>query len=239
MDNRIVLITGGSSDIAKPLIFKILNKTNFKIIAVKYSSKESYSDNRIIEINADFSTENGIKDFLKTIESYNIYYYIQLHGNALLDDTIEAQTYAEISYLLNINILSTNMILAKLLPKMKTFRYGRITLTGTASANYGGGKNSFSYGLSKHSVNYLVKHLAKYYSEFGILTNAIFPGFIKTKFHTDILKRDKNFLEERGKTVRVGYSGLAKDVSDIIFNITFKNNFICGEIIKIDGADFI
>ena len=239
MDNRVVLITGGSSDIAKPLISKILDETTHKIVIVKHNSKESYLDDRMVEINADFSTQSGIEDFLETIDCYDIYYYIQLHGNALLNDNIESQEYSEMIYLLNTNILSTNMILSKLLPKMKDFNYGRVTLTGTASANYGGGKNSFSYGFSKHSVNYLVKHLAKYYSEFGIITNAIFPGFIKTKFHTDTLKRDKSFLEERGKTVRVGYSGLPEDVSGIIFNITFKNNFICGEIIKVDGADFI
>ncbi len=234
-----ILITGGSSDIAQPLILSILNNTDYKIIIAKYSNKDSYYSDRVIEIFSDLSFESGINDFLKTIEQYNISHYIQLHGNALLDDSIEIQEYKDLMFTLNVNILSTSMILSHLLPKMKVSNYGRIVLTGTASANHGGGKNSFSYGLAKHSVTYLVKHLAKYYSEFGIITNSISPGFIKTKFHTNILKRDNFFLKDREKLVRVGYSGLPQDVSDLIFNLTFKNNFICGETIKIDGADFI
>lgn len=239
MKNKTVLITGGSSDIAKPLILDILNNTDYELIITKYNSTEKYENPRILEIHADLSTLNGINDFLHTIEPYDISYYIQLHGNALLNDNIETQTYEDIMFTLNINILSINMILAQLLPKMKAFNYGRITLTGTASSEHGGGRNSYYYGLAKHSINYLVKHLAKYYSEFGIITNSVSPGFIKTKFHTEILKRDNNFLSNRAESVKIGYCGLPKDVSDVIFNITFKNNFMCGETIKIDGADFI
>lgn len=239
MENKIVLITGGSSDIAKPLISDILMNTNHKIIITKYNNKKTYNNDRILEVHADLSAIDGINDFLQEIESYNISYYIQLQGNALLNDNIETQIYDDMIFTLNINMISTNMILSKLLPRMKEYNYGRITLTGTASANYGGGQNGFSYGLAKHSIGYLVKHLAKYYSEFGIITNSVSPGFIKTKFHTEILKRDDEFLENRGKSVKIGYSGLPEDVSDLIFHITFKNNFICGEVIKIDGADFI
>jgi len=239
MENKIVLITGGSSDIAKPLIHDILKNTTHKIIITKYKNKETYNNSRIIEINANLSIVDGINHFLQIIEQYNISYYIQLQGTALVNDSIETQIYEDLIFTLNVNTLSTSMIIAKILPSMKKLSYGRITLIGTASANYGGGENSFSYGLAKHSIGYLVKHLAKFYSEFGIITNSISPGFIKTKFHTDTLKRDNGFLINRGKSVKVGYCGLPNDVSNLIFNITFKNNFICGESIKIDGADFI
>lgn len=239
MENKMVLITGGSSDIAKPLIDKILNNTSCKMIITSYNNEKNYKEDRILEIKVDFSTQSGINQFLKQIESYNISHYIQLQGNAFTSDTLETQNYDELISTLNINTLSTSMILSQLLPKMKVSRFGRIVLTSTASAEFGGGKNSFAYGLSKYGIGYLVKHLAKYYSEFGIITNAVSPGFIKTKFHTDILKRDEAFLNDRGKTVKIGYCGLPKDVSNLIFNLTFENNFICGEIIKIDGADFI
>ena len=239
MENKFVLITGGSSDIAKPLIEDILELTEFKLIIAKYKNNKLVNSDRVVIIESDLSSEGGISEFLNKIEKYDISHYIQLQGNALLDDSLETLSYDEVLYSMNINLLSTNMILSKLLPKMRISSFGRITLIGTASANYGGGKNSFSYGLAKHSVEYIVKHLAKYYSEFGIISNAVSPGFIKTKFHTDVLKRDEKFLEKRGAMVRVGYTGLPKDISDLIYFITFKNKFICGEVIKADGADFI
>lgn len=234
-----VLITGGSSDIAQPLITKILEETVLKLIITKHNSKHNNSNPRIIEITADLSSEEGINCVLNIIEMYNITHYIQLQGNALINDTIETTNFDDMLHTLNVNTLSSTMILSKLLPKMKLSGYGRIVLTSTASANHGGGRNSFSYGMSKHAISYIVKHLAKYYSKFGILTNAISPGFIKTKFHTDTLQRDVSFLEKRGKTVKVGYAGMPEDISELIFNTTFKNNFMSGEIIKVDGADFI
>jgi 3-oxoacyl-[acyl-carrier protein] reductase len=237
--NKKVLITGGSSDIATPLIKKILNKTNYEIILSTFKNKSLYNDDRIIEINADFSDKNSILEFITRIREDDISYYVQLQGNVSENDTLKSLNYEDIIVLLNINMLSTNMILSELLQNMKKNNFGRIVLTSTASANFGGGQNSFMYGLAKHSASYTVKHLAKYYSEFGIIANAIAPGFIKTKFHTQVLKRDNSFLEEREKSIKVGYAGTPKDIANLIYNLTFENSFICGELIKIDGADFI
>ena len=39
--------------------------------------------------------------------------------------------------------------------------------------------------------------------------------------------------------IKVGYAGTPEDVSDLIYYLTFNNNFVCGENVKIDGADFI
>ncbi len=234
-----VLITGGSSDIAKPLIEKILNETNCEIILSTFKNKGLFKNDRITEINADFSNKESILEFVKKISKYDISYYVQLQGNVSKNDSLDSLNYDNMIDLLNINLLSTNMVLSELLKNMKNNNFGRIILMSTASANFGGGKDSFIYGLTKHSIGYTIKHLAKYYSRYGIISNCVAPGFIKTKFHTEVLNRDVSFLEERGKSVRVGYSGTPEDVSNMIYNLAFENNFICGEIIKIDGADFI
>ena len=109
----------------------------------------------------------------------------------------------------------------------------------TASASYGGGEKSFAYGLSKHGIYFLTKYLAKHYSKHNIITNCVSPGFIGTKFHLAEGGRDKDFLDRRAESVRLGRAGDAEDVAKLIFNLCFENEFIVGENIKIDGADFI
>ncbi len=237
--NKKILITGGSSDIARPLIERILAKTEIEIIIATFKNKKLYNNDRIIEINADLSEKNSITEFIKEIGKYKISYYIQLQGNVSKNDTIKSLNYEDMISLLNVNTLSTTMILSELLHNMKNDNFGRIVLTSTASAKFGGGQNSFMYGLAKHSADYIVKHLAKYYSEYGIISNCVAPGFIKTKFHTRVLKRDSSFIKEREKSIKVGYSGTPEDVANLIYSLTFENSFICGELIKIDGADFI
>ena len=109
----------------------------------------------------------------------------------------------------------------------------------TASSGFGGGQSSFGYGLSKHSIIFLTKYLAKYYTQYNILTNCVSPGLFLTDFHTKRMNRSSEQMEDRSKTIRLGRSGTLKEISDLIYYLTFINGYISGENFKIDGADFI
>jgi len=237
--DKLVLITGGSSDIAMPLIASILEKTSYRMVVTRHTQPLPIQHERITELYAELSTEEGIHRFLDDLKDYPVDFYIQLQGNATPSDTLEDQTLSSLQASLNINSLSTVLIISQIIEHMKQNLFGRITLMGTASANFGGGAESFAYGFSKHSVTYIVKHLAKYFSKYNIISNSVAPGFIQTSFHEVRLLRDKKFLEERAKSVRLKRAGTAEDIAKTIFYLTFENDFICGETVKIDGADFI
>jgi 3-oxoacyl-[acyl-carrier protein] reductase len=237
--NKHILITGGSSDIALTLIGYILEKTPYHMVITRHNQPLPIQHERITELYAELSTEEGIQQFLDNLNAYPIDFYIQLQGDAVPSDVLEDQTLSSLQASLNINTLSTILVISKIIEHMKRNLFGRITLMSTASASFGGGKESFAYGLSKYSVNYIVKHLAKYFSKYNIITNSVAPGFIQTSFHEIRLHRDQKFLEERAKSVRLQRAGTAEDIAKTIYHLTFENNFICGETIKIDGADFI
>ncbi|MFC1517599.1 SDR family oxidoreductase [Candidatus Margulisiibacteriota bacterium] len=239
--NNDILVLGGSSDIGKALIPRIKSTLpDHKIIITKHSEKDDlFQDSNIKEFTIDFSDKGSTDKFIEKIKGFNIGYCIQLQGNAKPKDTIESTSPENIQFNLQINLLSTISIIKKILPIMKKADFGRIVLVSTASANFGGGFESFGYGLAKYGVGYLIKYLAKYYTKHNILSNCVSPGFIDTKFHERTLGRSKKVLKERGKMVRLGRPGTPDDVAKEIYNLAFINNFISGENIKIDGADFI
>ena len=53
------------------------------------------------------------------------------------------------------------------------------------------------------------------------------------------MNRTSEQMEDRSKTIRLGRSGTLKEISDLIYYLTFINGYISGENFKIDGGDFI
>jgi 3-oxoacyl-[acyl-carrier protein] reductase len=239
LNNYVVMITGGSSDIGSAVIARIHREIKCRLLVSNYKTsmeQEKFAD-RII--NVDLSGRKGITKLCEEITREKITHYIQLQGYSTLADTLDSQSFETLDINMNVNLFSTVFILKTMLRQMRTSNFGRIVLISTASAEHGGGTDSFGYGLAKHSVAYLVKHIAKSYSASNILANCVSPGFINTKMHELTFKRSKEDLESREKFVRVGRSGNPEDVANIIFELVFNNNFITGENIKIDGGDFI
>jgi len=238
MVDKLVLVTGASSDMGKDLLERYLYPSNHKLLLVSNRTIiSSTSANVVAHLRADLSTEEGIFDLCKQLFDYHVDCFIPLQGAVLKGDSLEGGDYAVFLKSLHVNSFSSLLILQTILPHMVSKKYGRIVLMNTASANYGGGYNSFSYGLSKHSILYLTKHLAKFYTQHNILTNCVSPGFIMTKMHTATKSEEQ--LGKRAETVRVGHAGSVNDVIDMIYHLAFNNDFITGENIKIDGGDFI
>ena len=53
------------------------------------------------------------------------------------------------------------------------------------------------------------------------------------------MKRKKKDLKERLNLVKLNRSGNTQDITNLIMYLLFKNNFITGEVISIDGGDWI
>ena len=241
MTDYVVLVTVASGDIGRGVVRKILDQTDYKVvITVTPGNKEKYNFGaRVEEIVMDASDISSVNIAIKRICMNQISHFIQLHGNSNTDDRLDVQNYERLIYNHNINIFSTIMIVQALLNGMKERKFGRICLMSTASSEHGGGPETFGYGMAKHSAGYLIKHLAKYYTSFNILSNCISPGFIDTKFHKSVLKRSSRQIQERIKNVKLKRAGSVEEVADLAFFLTFSNNFISGQNVKIDGGDFI
>ena len=237
MNEGHILITGGNSDIGGCVIKAIRKELRWPIIITKNTHNFLYSEKNIKEVTLDCNNRKDVESFAHSIEGIGISHYIQLQGNSWSSDYLDTQSFESLDYHLNINCLSTIIILRFLLPTMKQRKFGRICLMNTASSEYGGGEGNFGYGLAKHSVGYTIKYLAKYYTSYNILSNCVSPGLIETKFHKRI-KRTVKQIQKRAAMVRLGRPGTPQAVADLIYHITFKNSFISGENFKIDGADF-
>lgn len=235
-----ILISGATGGIGRCLVQRIGGKSGGRIIALGQSrEKLDLLGDGVITLGLDLSNPEEISKLQKFLQAFNVGYYFHLHGNGDPSDSIFAFSEECSGKLLEVNLLSIIRILDIVLPGMMQRRFGRIVLTSTASATHGGGKNSFVYGLSKSGIEYLVKHIAKHYASNGVLVNGVAPGFIATGFHEQRMKKSQGEIDQRGKSVRVGQAGSPDDVAKVMELLAFANNFVTGQIVTIDGGDFL
>lgn len=235
-----ILITGATGGIGFCLFERIRKKYGGRIIAVGQTQEKLGSlCNEAVTLAVDFGNPAEISKLREALQDFNIGYFFQLHGHGVSSDCISPFSEEQTNKILEVNLFSAIKILDIVLPGMITRCFGRIVLTSTASAVHGGGKDSFAYGLSKAGIEYLVKHVAKHYASNGVLANGVSPGFISTGFHEHRMGKGADYIDKRGKSVRVGYPGSPEDIARIMDMLAFDNNFVTGQIVAVDGGDFL
>lgn len=91
---------------------------------------------------------------------------------------------------------------------------------------------SIAYGVSKAAINMLVPYLAKEFAEKKITVNAVAPGYIDTTWHRSKSKSQLKRIEKKCLANRLG---TPEEVSKAVLAI-INNNFINGQIIRVDGG---
>lgn len=235
-----ILVTGASGGIGRCLVEEIRKNHSGKILALG-QSRESLArlGEGVVTLAMDLGDPAKFDSLREALRQFNVGYFFQLHGSGNPADSISSFSGGRADELLEVNLFSVIRVLEILLPEMARAHFGRIVLTSTASASHGGGKDSFSYGLSKAGIDYLVRHVAKHYASSGILANAVAPGFITTGFHENRMKKSAEEVHSRGRSVRVGHPGTPEDVARMMACLAWGNNFVTGQIITMDGGDFL
>tara|TARA_Y100001958_G_C21042302_1_gene411484 strand:+ start:58 stop:801 length:744 start_codon:yes stop_codon:yes gene_type:complete len=243
-----IFILGASSDLGLSLINSILKREDCIIGLHCFSGKQ-----RLEKLLSNIKSKNKIKIFRSNLNSQKkchelvkkflnwsggVNKFIQLNGHVSKVGIWTKLSQKNFEKDLAINLSSVFYTSQKIFESMKK-NGGKIILTSTSSALHGGGENSLAYGIGKSGIISLTKALARFGGKYNIVANAIAPGFIKTRFHTKVMKRNKKQLIERLKFIKLNRAGTTDDVTKLIMFLTFKNNFTTGEIISIDGGDWI
>lgn len=164
---------------------------------------------------------------------------VQLSGNIKRSAHWEYLTEKDWVCDLSMNLIMPFFLAQRVIKYMKDTG-GRIIFTSTASASHGGGTTSLAYGIAKAGVECMVKRLARDSAKYNILVNAIAPGFILTKFHTEKMKRSQKKLQERIKLIPLNREGTPEEVANTIMFLLSENaSYITGQIIEVSGGEWL
>jgi 3-oxoacyl-[acyl-carrier protein] reductase len=242
LKDKKILVVGASSDIGIDL-----NRELYRCGAMagfhyhkNASALSGYKENNNIKkFQKDLITAKScfelIDDFVNWAKGID--YLVQLSGNIRRPIHWEGLIEEDWNFDLNMNLIMPFFLAQKAITYMKR-KGGRIILMSTASASYGGGSTSFAYGVAKSGIDCIVKKLAKDCAQYDILVNAIAPGFILTKFHTEKMKRTEEQIEERIKLIPLKRAGTTKEfAAAVMFLLAEGASYITGQIINVSGGD--
>lgn len=239
-----ILIVGASADLATSLneiLYKSSAALGFHYNKNKKALSKFKESKRIGKFKKNLNCSKACCELVDEFVSWSggIDGLVQLSGDIAKPIHWESLTEEQWHYDLAMNLVMPFFLVQRAVHHMKK-NGGRIVLMSTASVVHGGGANSLAYGVAKSGIECLVKGLARDCAKYNILVNAVAPGFIPTKFHTDKMKRDRKQLEGRIQLIPLQRPGTTTEVAGaIIFFLSKRASYITGQVLTVSGGDWL
>ena len=242
LENKVALITGGTSGLGKMMALALAKAGAFVWIA---SSRDN-ADETLQEIRqqgsngsfvqVDVTSSDALEKIVSQIlkESNSIDILVNAAG-INLRTSAEELTLNEWQKTIDINLTAPFYLSQLVADTMKKNNWGRI-INIASLQSLRAFDNSIPYGASKGGVMQLTRALAQAYSKDGILVNAIAPGFFRTNL-TESLFQDPDKLEALANKTMIGRNGEEKDIFGIsVFLCSDANSYVTGQTVFLDGG---
>ena len=233
-ENKKIFVSGGTNGIGYEIVKNFLAK-KAKIYVLGRKNKFKKEKNLVV-LNYDILKDKYLKKLIAKIKTIDFDIVIHSLGGSLkldnfndLDKTVKIwKLNAGIPILLNEYFLK----------KMKKKKFGRVVHISSASTENLDGR--LPYICSKTYLNSYVKKKSLEVGKFDILINAILPGAIsayKNNLYEFVKKKEnkKRFIKRYLKVNKIGTTDSLMPLLE--FLVSKKNNYIIGELIKIDGGE--
>ncbi len=193
MNNKILLVTGASSDIGSELINQVYNNYDF-IIAhhnndnIKLSELKNKLGEKLILLQGNFLDEESTYNFVDNIKKLGKIptHIVHLPAGRYENIKFAKTTWENFEKDLNISLRSLVILLNSLLPIMSKNKTGKVIVMLSSCTLNIPPKFISSYVTTKYALLGLVKALSNEYSDKGISINGVSPSMIETKFLDNI-----------------------------------------------------
>ncbi len=245
LEGKVALITGGSVGIGTAISLDLAQ--NGADVALTYRRHEEEANSVVekikemgrrakaykVDVSEFESAQNLVKEALEEFGRLDI-----LINNAGMnwDGVVWKMTEEQWDAVINVDLKGTFNFIRAVSPIFKEQQSGKIVNITSINAMRGRFGQS-NYTAAKAGTIALTKTVAKELGKFRVNVNAVAPGLIET----DMIKTMPEDFKQRSKTETV-FDELGKP-EDIAYLVTFlcseKARHITGEVIKVDGGQYI
>ena len=203
-----------------------------------------YPDAKFLTVMADVSNEEAVKGYVNAaVKEFGkidgFYNNAGIEGKQAPLTEYDVNVFKKV---VDINLMGVYYGLRYVIPVMQKNGGGRIVNVASVGG-IRGVMNQTPYVATKHAVAGMSKNAALEYGRYGILTNAIAPGAIKTpmvaeafrEVNPDNPQAAEDEYASRNPTKKLGKSS---DVASLVaFLLSDQNGYISGQVIAIDGGE--
>lgn len=93
------------------------------------------------------------------------------------------------------------------------------------------------YCVSKAGIAMMAKALAIEWGEYGVRSNAIAPGYVRTRLVEDLVARGRIDLEALARRTPLGRLALAEEIAEMAVHLCSASSaYVTGQVIAVDGG---
>lgn len=241
MARKTVLVTGASRGIGKAIAVKFAKKGYNVIINCAHRESELLQTQREIE-NYQVSCTAFLGDMGDPDTCEELFGIIRrqygtldvLINNAGISyiGLLQDMTSDDWERILNTNLTSVFNCCRLAIPLMLAAGQGKIVNISSVWGNVGA-SCEVAYSATKGGINAFTKALAKELAPSNIQVNAVACGAIDTEMNRWMEEDDLISLVEE---IPAGRLGRAEEVADLVYHLGYKNAYLTGQIIGLDGG---
>ena len=238
--NKTAIITGGGSGIGKASA-KFFHREGANVVLFgrrKHKLEETAKElgTRALAIEGDMTRSTDLDRLVQETRSTFQRIDILVNNAGIFKGAplheVSSDQYDEI---MNINMTAVFQLTRKVLPVMMEQKGGSIihisSILGIIAV-----PQVAVYNISKGAMNQLNRSIAVEYGSYGIRSNSICPGLIKTDMTADLMN-DETLMQEWSKEYPIGRFGKPEDVANAcLFLASDESSFITGTVIPVDGG---
>lgn len=241
--NKKAIISGGDSGIGQAVAVHFAREGADVAVIYKESVKDAKETKKLVEkegqkcilLKGDISKKTFRKNTLEKItkEWKAIDILVNNAGIQFPKSDVEKISDDQINETFNVNIISMISFTRDCLRLMN--KGGRIICTTSVTA-YRGSDHLIDYSSTKGAIVTFIRSLATNLAEQKILVNGVAPGPI----WTPLVKETFEDIASFGKDTPLKRAGQPSEVAPAyVFLASEDSSFITGEIIHINGGDFV
>lgn len=241
MARKTVLITGASRGIGKAIAVKFAKKGYNVIINCAHREQELLQAQKEIE-SYQVSCTSFLGDMgdLETCERLFSLIRKQYGGLDVLVNNagisyvglLQDMNSADWDRIIRTNLTSVFNCCKLAIPMMLTQQQGKIVNISSVWGNVGA-SCEVAYSATKGGINAFTKALAKELAPSNIQVNAVACGAIDTEMNQWMAEDALIGLVEEIPTGRLGR---AEEVADLVYHLGYKNAYLTGQVIGLDGG---
>jgi NAD(P)-dependent dehydrogenase (short-subunit alcohol dehydrogenase family) len=242
LENKVALITGGTSGLGKMMALALAKAGAFVWIASSRDNadetlqeiKQQGSNGSFVQV--DVTSSDALETTVSHILEQSIRIDILVNAAGINPRTsAEELTLNDWQKTIDINLTAPFYLSQLVADTMRENNWGRI-INIASLQSLRAFDNSIPYGASKGGVMQLTRALAQAYSKDGILVNAIAPGFFRTNLTESLFQNPEKLKELANKTM-MGRNGEEKDIFGIsVFLCSDANSYVTGQTVFLDGG---
>ena len=245
LKDKVAIVTGGSRGIGAAIAIELAREG--VDVAINYRKSEDQAKQvketiaglgrRCLPIRADTSSFQDAQNMVKKVlDEFGRLDILVNNAGVNWDGVIWKMSEEQWDTVININLKGYFNYIRACAPIFKEQRYGKI-INLTSINGLRGKFGQSNYSAAKAGIIGLTKAVARELGKYNVNVNAVAPGMIMTEMYETVPDEVKQkALEE----IVLGRAGEPREVAwVVVFLASERARHITGEVIKVDGGQYI